>query len=788
MGPHMRDLGARVAAVVRRQPKARLAVATCLLLMVSGTAGLTLEALVRARLDYSLLRAPTRFYARPLVFQPGMMLDPVRVERTLERLGYRRVRHRRVNAGEYYRSGPRWIIGRRAFRHYDRLDPGGVATVRIDGRGRVRDVRDERGDRASYVALEPELLRSAYGSLREERLPVPLDDVPQHLIEAVLTIEDQRFFDHSGIDVRRIVGATLANLRAGRIVEGASTLTQQLAKNLYLSARRTPTRKLRELLMAVVLEARHSKKQILEAYLNEVYLGQDGASAIHGVGQAAQYYFGKDVSQLGIAEATLLAGIIRGPSLYAPFRHPARAMERRDLVLRLMYERGVLTDDGYRRASGTALGLRARPQRVRGGRYFVDYAAERLQARHGRRVLREGLAVFTTLDAGLQEVAEEAVRRGLARLETEAPYLTEGEPLQAALVALDPRTGEVLAMVGGRDYGTSQFNRAAHARRQPGSSFKPIVALTALAQPREDERGAPAFTLASLLDDEPLSVETPAGVWQPVNYDGRFRGPLTLREALERSLNVPFARLGLAVGAERIVRTARQLGIESPLRPYPSIALGAFEVTPLELTRAYGVLAAGGQRAAPRVTLGVLGAGSEILERREIDREHVFSAAEVYLVTSALRGAVERGTGRGLRAFGFTGAIAAKSGTTNDFRDAWFIGYTPTLVVGVWVGFDDGRSIGLPGSRAALPIFARFLRGALDPYARVEFTRPQGLEIVEVDRESGLRAGWGCRGEPEVFLRGTAPEESCAPYRFSGRLDVARLLRELRREARRRGN
>jgi len=793
------ELRLAVAAVWRRrQPKLRLAVAAVLLTAAGGTAAVTLEALVRARLDSGVLLAPTRFYARPLVLQPGMVLDADRVEGALARLGYRRVRSRRVEPGEYSRSSSSWTIGRRAFRHYDRLDPGGVATIRVDWSGRVRDVRDGQGDRVPYLALEPELLRSSYGTLLEERLPVPLDDVPQHLVDAILTIEDQRFYDHGGLDLRRIVGAALANLRAGHIVEGASTLTQQLAKNLYLSSRRTPTRKLRELAMAVVLEARHSKPQILEAYVNEVYLGQNGAFAIHGVGQAAQHYFGKDVSQLDVAEAALLAGIIRGPSLYSPFRHPDRARERRDLVLRLMQEHELLTPEEYRRAAGAPLGLRSRPRQARAGRYFVDYAAEQLQDRHGGDVLAGGLSVFTTLDAGLQQLAEDAVRQGLARLEADAPYLTDGTPLQAALVALDPRTGEILAMVGGRDYGASQFNRAAHARRQPGSSFKPVVALTALAWRRDDDDlEEPRFTLASLLDDEPLSVETPAGPWQPTNYDGRFRGQLTLREALERSLNVPFARLGLAVGPEHVVQTARRLGIESPLDPYPSIALGAFEVTPLELTRAYGVLAAEGYRAELHATLGVLTPASEILEQREVARERQYSAAEAYLVTSALRGAVERGTGRGLRRFGFGGAVAAKSGTTNGFRDAWFLGYTPTLVVGVWVGFDDGRSIGLPGSGAALPIFARFMAGAPDGYTQTDFQRPWGVEIVEVDRETGLRAAWGCRGEREVFLEGTAPEETCSEYGFAARYGDARdrlrdwtapLLAELRRRARRGGH
>jgi penicillin-binding protein 1B len=450
MGPHVRELGARARAILRRQPKSAVALAALLLFMLGGSAAVALEALVRARLDDDILRAPTRFYARPLVFQPGMTLDPVRVEQALGRLGYRRVRSRRVDPGEYYRSSSTWIVGRRAFRHYDRLDPGGVATVHTDWRGRVRDVRDVSGERIPYVALEPELLRSTHGSLLEERLPVPLGDVPEHLVDAILTIEDQRFFAHAGLDLRRIAGAGLANLRAGHVVEGASTLTQQLAKNLYLSARRTPTRKLRELAMAVVLEARHSKEQILEAYVNEVYLGQYGAFEIHGVGQAAQHYFGKDVSQLEVAEAALLAGIIRGPSLYSPFRHPKRATERRDLVLQLMHQRGVLDDDAHRRAQRAPLGLRTRRQRARSGRYFVDYVAQQLRVRHGADVLTRGHSVFTTLDAGLQQSAELAVREGLARLKAEAPYLSEGAPLQAALVALDPRTGEMRTSETGR--------------------------------------------------------------------------------------------------------------------------------------------------------------------------------------------------------------------------------------------------------------------------------------------------------------------------------------------------
>ena len=343
-------------------------------------------------------------------------------------------------------------------------------------------------------------------------------------------------------------------------------------------------------------------------------------------------------------------------------------------------------------------------------------------------------------------------------------------------------------MVGGRDYGASQFNRAVNAHRQPGSAFKPIVALTALTAERLADGSAGPLTLATALEDEPLAVETPNGLWQPVNYDRQYRGAVTLREALERSLNVPFARVGLTVGPEAIVETARALGITSPLQPVPSLALGASEVTPLEMARAYGVLAAGGTSATVNPVYAVVGANGEILDQFDDRAVRSFSAAESYLVTSALLGAVERGTGRGLRAAGYDGPFAAKSGTTNDFRDGWFIGYTPEIAVAVWVGFDDGRSLGLPGSRLALPILGRFLSLGFGERGAGEFDRPWDLEVVEVDPTSGLRAGWGCRGRPELFLPGTAPRASCSPWAaerrnwsFERRTDARALLRDLLR-------
>lgn len=737
-----------------------------------GLALVAVEAFSVAHLDERITSATTRIYARPFVLHLTTRPSRSRVEDQLRRLGYTRTNRPDPGAGEYRLGSRTWVIGRRAFRHHERIAPAGKVRIDLDYAGTIRRLEDENGQRLPYVALEPELIGSVLGESQKDRTPVQISDVPDHLVEAVLSVEDQRFYKHHGLDLRRIAAAALANLRAGHIVQGASTLTQQLARNLYLSPRRSIIRKLREAAIAIVLEARHSKEEILEAYLNEVYLGQDGGVAIHGVGRAAQHYFDKDVSQLDLSESATLAGLIRGPSLYSPFRRPEAAVARRDLVLALMLERGVISDEDFLEASSAALNLTQRRGHTDVARYFIDHVGQRLRELGVEASEGGGLAVFTTLDMGLQRAAAEAVREGLAALEASYPALaSEDVPLQAALVALDPGTGEILALVGGRDYGESQFNRAVKARRQPGSAFKPIVALAALS-PRgwsQSDESRP-FTLASVLDDERLVVETPQGPWIPVNYDQRFRGPISLREALERSLNVPFARLGMEVGPERIVETARRLGVESPLRAVPSIALGSNEVTPLELTRAYAILAAGGFRAELRATLGVLDRDGNVIERAEPLGEQVYDPAEAYLVTSALRGAVDWGTGRGLRKYGFDGAVAAKSGTTNDFRDGWFVGYTPSLAVGVWVGFDDGRTLGLPGSRMALPIFARFLVAAVGPdgdegpYGGRGFSAPPGLEVVEVDPRTGLRAGPGCRGQPELFLTGTAPEESCSNF------------------------
>ena len=608
----------------------------------------------------------------------------------------------------------------------------------------------------------------------EVRIPAVLDDFPDHLIDAVLAVEDQRFHDHGGLDLRRIAGAMVANVRAGGIAEGASTITQQLAKNLWLDARRTPLRKLREAALAIAVELRHEKAEILEAYLNEVYLGQDGGRAIHGFPAAARHYFDRDVDELSLAESAVLAGMIHAPNRLAPHRHPDDARQRRDLVLRLMQEQYRISGREAERASRGAVRVRMPGRDPIDARYFRDL----VRRDQPRGLPARGGALYTALDASLQRAAERAVRQGLDRLR-----MAEA---QAALVAIDPRTGDVLAMVGGRQYGASQFNRAVDARRQPGSAFKPVVALAALGREGDD---VPAYTLASVVEDEPISVRTRSGPWQPANYDGTFRGPVTVRQAIEQSLNVPFARMGLELGPERVVATARRLGITSDLRAVPSLALGSSEVTLLELVRSYGVFAAEGLLAPTRTILGHRRGEEEVQASARSAPVQVADPASVFLVTTALEGAVIRGTASGLAGTGYRGDLAGKTGTSNDWRDAWFVAYSPTLVVGVWVGFDDGRSLQHTGASAAVPIASRFLGAVPRQAQRDRFAAPDGVELVHVSQGGN---GWfdAC-GAREYFLEGTAPpDRGCFRFEWP---DIELQLdgdgndwrRELRREAQR---
>ncbi|HET7340109.1 MAG TPA: penicillin-binding transpeptidase domain-containing protein, partial [Methylomirabilota bacterium] len=502
---------------------------------------------------------------------------------------------------------------------------------------------------------------------------------------------------------------------------------------------------------------RYSKTQILESYLNEVYLGQRNGRAVRGVGAAARAYFHEEIHQLTPAEAALLAGMIRAPNNYSPAVNPERARARRDVVLARMRELGTLSP-------GDLQAARAEPVRVppaaaigQPAPYFTDYARAEIEQRFGER--GEAAAIYTTLDLPLQRFAEAAVVRGLDHLETRYPRLRHAEAgrrLQAALVALDPATGEIRALVGGRDYASSQFDRAALAHRQPGSAFKPFVYLAALRRRGNDE---PAFTAASFVDDIPVMVTVGNETWSPRNYDDRYEGRVTLRRALEGSLNAATVRVAQAVGMPAVIQTARDVGFEGELPEVPSAALGALEVTPLELSRAYLPLANGGVRP-PGVTAvrAVRDRDGDVAPADAGEAAEVISPAEAYLVTSLLEGVIQSGTASAARGLARADTIAGKTGTTNDGRDAWFVGYTPRLLVTVWVGFDGGDAHGLSGAEAALPIWMDFMRQALETYPQPAFTIPGGIAFADIDLTNGRLANRYCPlVARETFLAGTEP-------------------------------
>ncbi len=706
--------------------------------------------------------APSRIYSRALDLYPGRTLGRADLVRELEARGYRRMDGPGpVRTGEYRVRGDALQVGLHAFAYPppDGLAAGFPLDIRL-GAGRILSLTDRVADTAALdVRLEPATIASVLDRRMVLRSPVPLQRVPARLVEAVLTVEDRRFFDHGGVDPVRLAGAAVHDLLHGRLDQGGSTLTQQLVKNYYLTPRKTLGRKLREAVMAIVLEHEHSKAEILRAYLDEVYLGQDGPVSIVGVQEAARHYFSRDVSSLDLAQSALLAGMIRSPAAYDPFRHPEAARRRRSVVLGLMAARRLIDADQRARAERQPLPRASAERPLDAAPYFVDYVEGELERRYPRDALRrEGLRIFTTLEPRAQRVARNAVREGLAALEEAHPDLRRsGEgALQAALVAMDPRTGDVIAMVGGRSYGVTQFDRAADARRQPGSLFKPFVYLTAL----EDTTGR--WTLATPVADSTLRVRQDDGtVWSPGNYDGREHGRVPLRDALVHSYNLATARLGLEVGLPAVVRTARELGVEGRLRPVPSVSLGAFEATPLTMASAYAALAGGGIRPDPLTVLHVVQSDGREAEARELTLRRVAPAGPVYLVDRALPDVLERGTAASARELGYGGDAAGKTGTSSDYRDAWFAGFTPSLVTVVWVGFDDNRSLGLPGAVAALPIWVRFMKEVGDP-GPDPFPVPPGIRTVTVDSSTGLLPDGSCGAtREEVFLEGTEPTRRC---------------------------
>lgn len=608
-------------------------------------------------------------------------------------------------------------------------------------------------------AASGQLLTSLADGTRLLRRWVPLRDVPAPVVAAVLAAEDHRFYDHPGVDPLAIGRALWTNLRHGEVRQGGSTITQQLAKNLYYGRQRTVTRKVQDALAALVIERMYGKDQILETYLNEVYLGQIGPVAIHGIGEAAYRYFGKPVGRLTLAEGALLAGMIKGPNTYSPLRDRRLALKRRNEVLRRLKDLGRLSEEDYRAALDSPLKLSPRIEGLTLGPYFLDYVLQEVE-RSPAAGLPPGARIDTTLDPRLQRLAEGTIAKGLARLEARIPVARNArQPLQGALVALDARSGAILAMVGGRDYRASQFNRAVQARRQAGSLLKPFVYLAAFETGAEVE-GRPV-TPATLVKDEPLTFDEGAAPWSPQNYDRQYHGLVSARAALEQSLNVPAVRLAQSVGVRPLIALLERLGLAGPFGEDLSLALGSAGVSLLEMTAAYGALAQNGLYLSPTgLRVVSLPTGERLLPAPQ-ERRQAVSPQAAYLTTSLLRGVVDRGTGAQARALGLTAVLAGKTGTTDEERDAWFVGYTPDLVIGVWVGFDDGTPLHLTGAQAALPIWVDFARQVIPPDSP-DFPQPGGIAVRMVDPASGLLATADCpESVEEMFIEGTEPEDYC---------------------------
>lgn len=745
-------------------------VAFPVLLLSAGVVGWRfyheLENEVVARFSGHHWDVPSKIYAEPLILYPGVDASEVGLLDQLTRLDYRPVGGTVQARGEYHYDQKKGEL--QLFLHdfpLPRLQ-GKVEKVSFTLKGgRVERLLDlDEGTELSSVELEPEVITSVYDRAWEERRVIKLYDVPSSLIKALLAAEDHRFFEHEGIDFWRIIGAVRANLLAWRPVQGGSTLTQQLVKNFFLTQEKVVSRKLVEVCMATIVEHHYSKLEILENYLNEIYLGQHGAKGIFGMWEAARIYFGKEPRDLTLGEIAVLAGMVKAPNTYSPLRHPDRVVLRRDYVLQRMRELGDITEEEYRAALKEKIVPRVLPPDDNGAPYFVDFIRKDLGEHLPDGALTTaGLRIFTSLDMRLQRIAQEVVRAGLAELEAKYPRLRREKPeeqLQACLIALQPQTGAVRAMVGGRDYLTSQFNRVTQAHRQPGSVFKPVVFLTALTKEREQREGR--FLPTSRIEDAPFTWSFKGKDWSPGNYKNEYLGMVSLRRALEMSLNAATVRVAQEVGLEPIRETAQVLGFVSPLPLYPSLILGAAEVTPFEVAVAFSTLANQGLRGTPLTVKRVTKQDGEVLERRGVEVEQAITPEDAYMVTHLLEGVLERGTARGSRQKGFTRPAAGKTGTTDDYGDAWFAGYTPDLVAVVWVGFDQRQSLGLSGAQAALPIWTNFMKRATAGRPIAEFAPPPGITLVPIDLQTGFRATAQCPVViEEAFYEGEEPTQPC---------------------------
>lgn len=680
--------------------------------------GIYLDSVVKQRFEGQLFDLPTVVYARILNLSLGDSISIQEVRNELDVLNYRKVRQPRY-PGEYSSSSTKIELIRRPFEFTDGPEPDRHVMLHFDGSGLLRIQSLESAGDLGYLRVEPKMLGMLEKNHDEQRLFLRRDQFPEVMVDALLATEDRDFYQHDGVSPFAIARALVANVKAGRTVQGGSTLTQQLAKNIFLSSDRTLWRKVREAYMALIIDYRYSKDRILEGYLNEVYLGQSRGEAIHGFGLASRLYFGQPIQELRIDQLALLVGMVKGPSYYNPVRFPERAKERRDLVLRLMMQQGILSANQYDMAASRPLDIQDNPRIAsRQPAYFQQLKIE-LKEKVGEAFQSDiGLRVFTSLDPVSQQELEQAIAKKIPQLSKIA-----GKSLEGAAIAVDRHTGEIRAMVGGKRTGYDGFNRALNASRQIGSLAKPAVYLTALEQPDK-------YNLATTLHDKPISLKGSKGsVWSPRNYDRKFRGDVPLYMALAKSLNVPTVQLGMQLGIPNVVNTLEKLGVDrNEIRPVPSMFLGSFTLTPFQVAQMYQTLTNSGKKAPLSALRSVVDLEGNALFQSLPRMSQTIDQQAAWLTTYAMKRGVLEGTGRYLNSqFGWA-ALAGKTGTSNDTRDSWFVGVDGREVTTIWLGRDDNKPTKLTGSSGALRVYAEYLNHRIPE--KLSLPWPKGVSTL----------------------------------------------------------
>ncbi len=711
-----------------------------------------LDAVVTSRFEGRRFEVPSRVFARPLELYDGATVSAEGLRQELQLAGYRSGNGQQ--AGTWQQNGNRFLISTRGFDFVDGIEPRRRLSLTVAD-NKVTAMRIVEGAPSPIVRLEPAQIGGIYPAHREDRVLVSLEDAPALFEEALLVTEDRNFYDHIGIAPLSIGRAFLANIQAGRVVQGGSTLTQQLVKNFFLTRDQTLVRKGNEALMSLLLEWHYDKRDILETYLNEVYLGQAGNRSINGFGLASQFYFGERFSDLDLHQSALLVGMVKGPSYYDPRRNPERALARRNLVIELLAEAGAIDRETARKASGRPLGVTSRPSWSE-HRYpaFIDLVRRHLARDYHQDDLQsEGLRIFTTLHPAIQEQAAASVTQTLQQLDQRSA----DNRLEGAMVVTARDSGEVLALVGGRDASFAGFNRALDAQRPIGSLVKPFVYLTALTQPDR-------YTLITPVRDAGLALEFENGQrWEPKNFDKEQRGEVPLHLALSRSWNLPAVRVGLDVGVPAVAETLRAFGVTSSINRYPSMFLGSVTLSPVAVAQIYQGLATSGFNAPLRTIRDVTGADGAVLSRYSLEVDQVADPAAVHLVQYAMQEVMREGTGRSAYRFVDESlGLAGKTGTTDDGRDSWFAGFSGDLLAVTWVGRDDNGPTSLTGASGALPVWARFM--ARVPQHGFSPVVPDGVQYHWVNSTQGVLTDNHCENARLIpFIVGSEPErfEGC---------------------------